>query len=354
MIRTLLAPLSLLYGMVIHIRNKFYDWGVFAAQEYDIPIVCVGNLAVGGTGKTPMAELLIDHFSHGYNVALLSRGYKRRTKGFVEAQVDSSFLAVGDEPKQIKMKYPEAVVAVCEDRNEGIRRIRAIHPEVNLIVLDDGFQFRSVEAWVNIVMMDYSKPFYNDHLLPWGDLRDSTSQLHRAHFVVVTKCPPDINALNMRIVNKSLGLYPYQRLYFSFISNGSIAPLFADVATDKILAGHNVIVMAGVANPAPMVASVEERYTVVDKLIFPDHHPYRMRDLALMERKLREAPEGTIIVTTEKDAVKLTNRKRIPLLLQQRLYLMPIKMSFIEYSEQNFLRKLDHNVKSNPKYGLLH
>ena len=143
--KTFLAPFALLYGMIVAVRHKLFDWGVLHSQEYDIPIVCVGNLTVGGTGKTPVAELLIEHLSRDHRVALLSRGYRRRTKGYVEAETNSSFRTVGDEPKQIKLKFPDIVVAVCEKRTEGIRQIRERHPEVNLIILDDGFQHRYVE-----------------------------------------------------------------------------------------------------------------------------------------------------------------------------------------------------------------
>ena len=354
MFRALLSPFAFLYGLAVTIRHKFYDWGFLHSEEFDIPIVCVGNLTVGGTGKTPVAEMLIEHLSRTYKVALLSRGYRRRTKGYVEATLRSSFREVGDEPKQIKLKFPDIVVAVCEKRAEGIRRIRQEHPEVDLIVLDDGFQHRQVEPWVNIVLMDYSRPIYRDHLLPWGSLRGRTNQLYRAHFVIVTKCPPEMNPLDMRIVTKSLALFPYQGLYFSSLSTGSITPLFADMASGQVLAGSPVIAMAGIGNPAPMIRSLRESYEVVDTLVFPDHHPYRMRDLDKMKKALESAPPGTIIVTTEKDAVKLTNRKRIPEEIQRALYFLPIKVSLTEDSKRNFLRKLDYDVRSNQKYGLLH
>ena len=188
MFKFLLAPFAWLYTFIIFIRHKMFDWKLLPSEEYDIPIVCIGNVTVGGTGKTPMTEALIRHLSGEYKIGVLSRGYKRRTKGYYEVESGSSFLNSGDEPKQIKLKFPEIIVSVCADRREGIARMRASHPELNLILLDDGFQHRYVEPWTSLVLMDYTRPVYKDHMLPWGSLRDSLSQMNRARFVVVNKC----------------------------------------------------------------------------------------------------------------------------------------------------------------------
>ena len=354
MLRLLLVPIAFLYNIAVTLRNKFFDWGWLKSEEFDIPIVCVGNLTVGGTGKTPFSEFLIEYFATRYQIALLSLGYRRRTKGFVEVAVTSSFLKVGDEAKQVKLKFPGIVVAVCEKRAEGIRRIRELHPEINLIILDDAFQHRQVESWVNIVLVDYTRPIYRDHLLPWGTLREPVRQLRRAHFVIVTKCPTDMTALDQRIVIKSLGLYPYQGLWFSQTLPGNISPLFPDMASARVEAGDPVIVMAGIANPKPLIHTLEERYNVVDTLIFRDHHPYRIRDLRKMERALKQALPGTVIVTTEKDAVKLTNRKRVPLSIQRTLYYLPIKMILYGDKAENFFQKIEKYVGANQKHSLLH
>lgn len=345
---------SVLYGAGVRIRHKGYDWGLIASREFDVPVVCVGNLTVGGTGKTPMTELLVDRLSRHFRVAVLSRGYKRRTKGFLEVGMETPFLDVGDEPKQIKLKFPDVVVAVCKEREAGIERIRELHPEVNLVLLDDGFQYRKVEAWANIILMDYGRPIYKDRLLPRGRLRDTRGQLYRANFVVVTKCPPEMSPLDMRIVRKSLELLPYQGLFFSNMCNGMPTALFPDVAERRVAVGDPVVVMAGIGAPEPFVRAMREKFHVVDTLIFPDHHPYRMRDLKRMQQALDDAPEGAILVTTEKDAVKLTNRRKIPADIQRRLYFVPVHLEFIDDSEGDFLRKLYHYVRSNQKYSLLH
>ena len=347
------VPLSWLYGMVVHIRHKLFDLKILRSEEFDIPVVCIGNLTVGGTGKTPVAELLIERFSEHYRDGVLSRGYRRRTKGFVLSTPASSARTIGDEPRQMKLKYPSVPVAVCEKRAEGIRLLRKAHPEIELIILDDAFQHRYVEPWVNILLMDYNNPVYRDRLLPWGRLRDTRNQIHRANFVLVTKCPDDLNPLDMRIVINSLGLFPYQSLYFTRMRQGEITPLFADRVVGKVREGDPVIAMSGIANPVPLLESLRKRFDVVAELTFDDHHTYRLSDMRRLEALFAAYPDA-VVLTTEKDAVKLTNRKKVPEAVQQRLYYVPIHVSFVADSESEFLRQLELYVRTNQKYSLLH
>lgn len=348
-----LAPAAFIYGIGITVRHKLFDWGILRSRQYDIPIICVGNITVGGTGKTPVTEMLIRRLSESFRIAVLSRGYKRKTKGYLEVEPGMSFLKTGDEPKQIKRRFPDVVVAVCEKRTEGIDRIRAQHPEVDLIIMDDGFQHRYVEPWVNIVLMDYTRPVYQDHLLPWGTLRDRVSQLERAHYILVTKCSPDINPLDRRIVRKSLKMYPYQNLYFCYTAKGQPAAMFPDAAARTLAPGAKVIAMSGIGNPAAFEECLGGRFDVVATLEYPDHHPYRSRDLKDMEQALRDFP-GSVIVTTEKDAVKLMNSKKIPAAIREKMFYQPIKVSFVEDTEFDFISKLKNDLRANPKDRLLH
>lgn len=343
----LLAPFSWIYRMVITVRHKLFDAGVLKSRKFDIPVICIGNITVGGTGKTPFAEMLIRHFSDSYNVALLSRGYGRKTRGYLEVRTSTPSLRCGDEPKQIKLKFPEAVVVVCEHRVEGIERIRRNHPEVNLIIMDDGFQHRKVDPKINIVLIDYTRPLHEDHLLPWGRLRDLPSQLHRAHFVCMTKCPPAMNALQQRITRKELSLYPYQCLFFTRVVSGTLQPIFPADAPPTVAAGTNVVAMAAIGNPSAFVQGLRNRFEVVDTILFNDHHTYRVADLARIERVIASSPEGTVIVTTEKDAVKLTSARKIPADIRRRLYFMPIHISFVDNSKEDFLHKLEYDVRTN-------
>lgn len=345
-----LAPISWIYGLVLSVRNRLYDAGVKKSIRYDTPVICVGNITVGGTGKTPMCELLIGHFREQYNVALLSRGYGRKTKGYREVSLKSSYRNVGDEPKQIKMKYPDTVVVVCENRDEGIERIGREHPEVNLIVMDDGFQHRRIEPKLNILMVDYTRPIDKDKLLPLGNLRDQPGQMKRAHYVIVTKCPPNMTPLDRRITRKRLELLPFQCLYFTRVTTAPLHAAFPDDAGDReIPAGSNVIGMAAIGNPGPFIENLKAKYNMVGELLFRDHHPYHVRDLNKMEAALAKAPEGTIIVTTEKDAVKLGNGAKIPQALRARIFVQPIQMTFVEDTKEDFFKKLEYDVRTDQK-----
>ena len=342
-----LVPAAWLYKLGVMFRHRLFDWGVLKSEKFDIPIVCIGNITVGGTGKTPMAEMVIAYMSKRYHVALLSRGYGRRTKGYLEVTSGAHYRDVGDEPLQIKMKFPDTVVAVCEKRAEGIRRIRAAHPEVDLIVMDDGFQHRYVVPKVNVVMIDATRPIRDDRMLPLGTLRDLPEDLHRAHYFVVTKCPEKMAPIDRRILRKTLIQVAYQRVYFTRFESFMPQPLFPDVAGEQTLrSGCPVIALSGIGNPKPFLRTLRERYEVAAELTLDDHHVYRVRDIRTLEALLREHPDAAI-VTTEKDAVKLTNRSKIPERVQRRLYYLPINISFIEDSATDFLQKLEEDVRGN-------
>ena len=272
MLKCLLAPAAFLYKAGVTFRHRLFDWGILKSEKFDIPIICIGNITVGGTGKTPMAEMVIAYMSQMHNVALLSRGYGRRTKGYLEVRADSHYRDAGDEPLQIKLKFPDTVVAVCEKRSEGIRRICAEHPEVDLIVMDDGFQHRYVEPKINIVMIDATRPVQHDRMLPVGTLRDLPEELHRAHYFVVTKCPERMAPIDRRILRKVLIQVAYQRVYFTRFESFMPQPLYAEEASGEPLAqGRPVIALSGIGNPKPFVQTLRERYEVVAEMTLDDH-----------------------------------------------------------------------------------
>ena len=271
MLKCLLAPAAFLYKMGVTFRHRLFDWGLLKSEKFDIPIICIGNITVGGTGKTPMAEMVIAYMSQMHRVALLSRGYGRRTKGYLEVSTDSHYRDVGDEPLQIKLKFPDTVVVVCEKRAEGIRRFRAAPPEVDLIIMDDGFQHRYVEPKINVVMIDATRPVQHDRMLPVGTLRDLPEELHRAHYFVVTKCPEHMAPIDRRILRKVLIQVAYQRVYFTRFESFMPQPLYADEAADGSLTqGRAVIALSGIGNPAPFLQSLRERYKVVAEMTLDD------------------------------------------------------------------------------------
>ncbi len=347
MLKILLAPAALLYEAGVTFRHRLFDWGILKSERFDIPIICIGNITVGGTGKTPMAEMIIGYMAQMHHVALLSRGYGRRTKGYIEVQPNSHYREVGDEPLQIKMKFPDTVVVVCEKRAEAIRRIRAEHPEIDLIVMDDGFQHRYVEPKVNVIMIDATRPIQHDRMLPLGTLRDLPDELHRAHYFIVTKCPDRMAPIDRRILRKVLIQVAYQKVYFTRFESFMPQPLYpAEAVFPALQHGMPVIALSGIGNPAPFIESLREHYELVGELTLDDHHVYKVRDMNAICDLLRKHP-GAVVVTTEKDAVKMTNRAKIPEKIRQNLYYIPINISFIEDSSTDFLQKLEEDVRAN-------
>jgi tetraacyldisaccharide 4'-kinase len=350
MFKLILAPLSWIYGMVIAVRNWLYDGGLKKSITFDVPVVCVGNITVGGTGKTPMCEALIRHFQETYNVGLISRGYRRNTRGYVEVLPETSWRSVGDEPRQIKTNCPDAVVVVCKDRVAGIRRMCEEHPEVNLVIMDDGFQYRRLCPKLNIVMTDYARPIDKDHWLPLGRLRDGRKQMRRAHYVVVARCPSGITPLERRIRRNNLELFPFQNLSFTRVAAGEPYPAFPDDGPQrKLHAGQRVVAMAALGNPASFVEGLAARYKLEEELLWGDHHPYVVRDLRRMEKALADAGDDAVIVTTEKDAVKLGNGAKIPPELRARIFVQPCEMAFIAETKEEFFKKLEYDVRTDQK-----
>ena len=275
-----LMPVSFLYKLGVLLRHRLFDWGILKQEKFDIPVVCIGNITVGGTGKTPMAEMVIAYMAQRHHVALISRGYGRRTKGYIEVTPESHYREVGDEPLQIKRKFPDTVVVVCEKRAEGIRRLRQEHPEVDLVVMDDGFQHRYVEPKVNIVMIDATRPVQHDRMLPAGNLRDLPEQLHRAHYFIVTKCPENMAPIDRRILRKVLVQVAYQRVYFTRFESFRPRPLFPEFVDEELNYGQQVIAMSGIGNPGPFVEGLRNNYKVIEDVRFDDHHVYRVKDMS--------------------------------------------------------------------------
>lgn len=334
--------LSYPYRMAISIRHWMFDCNLLKGVKFPIPIICVGNITVGGTGKTPTAEMIVEYMKSHYNVAVLSRGYGRRKKGYIEVKTSSSYRDVGDEPLQIKLKYPDTLVVVCEKRVEAVRRIMKEHPEVNLIVMDDGFQHRYVKARINVVIVDSTRPFYEDDFLPAGTLRDKTESLDRAHYFIVTKCPADMQPLAQRIWRKELHRIAYQKIYFTRVVPTEAVPLFP--TSNKLSEGDEVIVMSGIGNPRAFVSGVKKSFKVVATLNFPDHHVYSVADIERIVALLEKYPNA-MILTTEKDSVKLRRSRRVPDVMRERLFFEPLKVEFLEGSDEDFLGTLKSDLE---------
>ncbi len=334
----LLKPLSFAYGAITATRNKMFDCGILEQREFDIPVLVVGNIAVGGTGKTPHVEYLIELLHKKYRIGVLSRGYNRKTKGFHLATPQSSARQIGDEPFQIYRKFgPKGVmVAVCEDRCKGIDKMREIDPQLNLIILDDAFQHRYVKPTVSIVLTEHSHPVFEDEMMPAGRLREGSVALNRADMVIVTKCPDTMKQIDYRIFTKNMGLYPWQQLYFSKYTYGDLTPLFPDDTTARPdLAGmtdrDTIVIVAGIANPRPFIKHIRKSHAKIPGLIFSDHHNFKRNDIAAIIAKLKSAPDTkrAIVVTTEKDAMRLRDFPGLPLSLRRRIFYVPVAVQII-------------------------
>lgn len=350
----MLTPLSWVYGMGAAVRNWLFDSKILKEKEYDIPVVSVGNLTVGGSGKTPHVEYIISRLALEYNCAVLSRGYKRKTHGFILANPKSTPRQIGDEPYQIYNKFGANVqVAVCENRRKGIEELTRLFPNLQLIVLDDGFQHRWVKPKVSILLTDYERPFYNDKLLPLGRLRESLLQVNRADMVVVTKCPEDLKPLNFRITSKYLDLMKYQQLFFSRYEYGRLKPVFADDAPYEVNLSalgpkDTVLLLTGIAHPRHFVRHFRNYPFKVKIFHFPDHHDFTRSDIQKIEEKFKGLPgERKIIITTEKDAVRLMNNPYFPKEIKPFTFFLPVNVKMINgLDDKDFIRELKVAINS--------
>lgn len=333
----LLTPFSWIYGAVAFVRNKLYDWGLLRSVQFDIPVVSVGNITVGGTGKTPHVEYMVENLSTFYNIAVLSRGYKRKTRGFVLASDNSTPDTIGDEPYQIYRKYGYKVkVAVCEDRAKGIAKLQELDKDINLILLDDAFQHRSVQPKVSVLLVDYSRPIETDHLLPLGRLRESHMSRYRADIVIVSKLPDTVNPFIYRDVKNKLDLFAYQKLYFSRIVYGRLTPVFEKenpytVNLEQLSRSDVALLLSGIANPRPFIRHFKKYQCRVRVAHYPDHHNFTRADLQSIQTRFEELKGSRkMIITTEKDAVRLAHNPYFPEHLKPYIFYLPIRIEILD------------------------
>lgn len=337
LINAVLLPLSKLYGVATWTRNKMFDWGILRGKEFEVPIIVVGNLAVGGTGKTPHTEYIVRALKDCRKVAVLSRGYKRATKGFINASPQSTPRDIGDEAYQVYNKFGYKVpVAVCEDRVMGIERLKEIFPDLEAIILDDAFQHRYVKPRVSIVLTEFDRPVFEDFMLPYGRLRESVSGLERADIVIVTKCPPGIKPIQFNIFEKDLNLIPAQACFYTRLRYERVRPIFPDKAVSaprlsQLTERDSILAVCGIANPRPFVKHLKSFAPKVKVNIFPDHHEFTRKDMQLLLSRFNSLNgEQNYIITTEKDAVRLVNNPYFPPELQPYIFYMPVKVEFLE------------------------
>ena len=306
-----LLPLSWLYGLGVGFRNLLFEMGVLKERSYPTPVISVGNITVGGTGKTPHVEYLIRLLKGHLHVAVLSRGYKRKSRGFLLATPETPLRDLGDEPYQMKQKYPGIDVAVDAKRTRGIEHLTSgtyTKKEVDAILLDDAYQHRYVKPGLNILLVDYHRLIIYDKLLPAGRLREPVKGKDRADIVIVTKCPTTLNPMEFRVLTKQMNLYPYQQLYFTTIKYEPLRPLFEGTEhIEKLeeLAGRNILLLTGIASPKQIYYDLKPHTPNILPLRYGDHHNFKKKDIKKINEAFEALPSPKLIITTEKDAVRL-------------------------------------------------
>ncbi|RPH32958.1 MAG: tetraacyldisaccharide 4'-kinase [Bacteroidales bacterium] len=345
----LLAPFALLYGLIVKIRNLLFDYGILKSISFKKPVICVGNITVGGTGKTPHVEYLLKILSTSFNVATLSRGYGRKTKGFGYVTPASTAVEVGDEPLQMKLKYPAVKVAVDADRVNGISTLIKENPDLDAIILDDAFQHRWVKAGLQILLIDFNRLITRDYFLPMGRLRDSVKEKRRADIVLITKCPLDLSQEQKVSIINELRLSQKQSVYFTGISYGEPQPVFQEFGLSlELIKNQDVFAFAGIANPISFFSHIKNRMNLVEAYTFPDHFSFSESKLSpIIEAFIKNKSLHKSMVTTEKDAARIRGLSNLDTEIKKALFFIPIEIEFVDNQENNFINQILTYARKN-------
>jgi len=358
--RIILLPFSLVYGIVIAFRNILFDAGILSSTEFNLPVISVGNISTGGTGKTPHVEYLVELLKDNYKVATLSRGYKRKTRHFILAGTDSTVKEIGDEPVQIKQKYPEVQVAVDRKRVHGIQQLMEKVRDLDVILLDDAYQHRYVNPGLSILLIDFNRPITEDKLLPAGRLREQAYERRRANIILITKCPERLKPIERRLIVKTLKLYPFQHLFFTKLRYKEPVPVFMEenqpLNLKEIKASKPCILMVtGIVSPRLYKKHLRSISTRITEMTFCDHHIYTDKDILRIIQVFEEL-QGTdkLIFTTEKDAMKLRSFTTLPEPIKKRMFYVPVGIEFLNEETRNFNTQIQNYVRSNKRNSILH
>jgi len=354
-INKILLPLAWFYGIAVALRNYLFDKEIFRSETFSVPVICIGNLIVGGTGKTPHTEYLIRLLSKKYKIAVLSRGYKRKTQGFVLADKNASALALGDEPFQMFRKFPEIIVATDSNRRRGINNLLALsgdrRPEV--ILLDDAFQHRWVNPSLSILLSDWKRTFYNDYLLPAGRLREPAKNYRRADIIIFTKCPDCHCTLDPDTLGQVAEL-PELPVFHTTFEYKELLPVFPafDSIEKKSLErlkkeDYSVLLVTGLANPSDLIRYLKQYTNNLHSIVFPDHHNFSRRDIVRIEKSFKSIKNSRkILITSEKDAVRIMSHSAIQDEIKNFMYYIPVEVVFCREQEKLFIQKIENHVEN--------
>src|ERR1035437_8487695 len=355
-LRIIAFPFSLVYGCIVFLRNKLYDWGILSATEFDVPTISVGNLSVGGTGKTPHIEYLIRLLKSEFYIATLSRGYGRKTMGFVLSDTQSTAADIGDEPLQFKKKFKEIRVAADAKRVHGIKKLMEEFPSLQTILLDDAFQHRAVKPGLSIVLSDFRKPYTTDFMLPSGNLREFRSGIKRSDIIIITKCPEILLPIERKRLITAINPLPYQNIYFSFLKYGEFIPFNSDnnLFSKDYYFDHSytVVLLTGIATTASLEYYLKNKVKNIIPAKFSDHHNYTKNDLLSIQKIFNNiASANKIILTTEKDAMRLKNPEFSDILKILPIFYIPIEIEFHDKDKNEFNEQILHYVRANQKHS---
>ena len=350
-----LLCLSWLYGLGVGLRNLLFEMDVLKSRSFSTPVISVGNITVGGTGKTPHVEYLIRLLKNQLNVAVLSRGYKRKSRGFVLSDKDTPMPMIGDEPYQMKQKFPDITVAVDKKRTRGISKLIAADSglDVDVILLDDAFQHRYVKPGINILLVDYHRLVIYDCLLPAGRLREPVKAKDRADIVIITKCPKDLKPMEFRVITKAMNLYPYQQLYFSTLEYDQPKAVFGDAVFTDSLSGKNILLLTGIASPEQLLHDLQEYDSQITPLTFGDHHDFKRKDVEAINEAFASLPEPRLILTTEKDATRLMVTEGLSDDVKKQMYMLPLRIAIMQGQQEEFNQKILGYVRKNSRNSIL-
>ncbi|MBQ0073203.1 MAG: tetraacyldisaccharide 4'-kinase [Prevotella sp.] len=347
-----LLPLSALYGAGVWVRNLLFDTNVLKSRSFSVPVISIGNITVGGSGKTPHVEYLTKLLQDKVKVAVLSRGYKRKSKGYKLANAKTEMLEIGDEPYQMLKKFPKVNIAVDANRCHGIDMIMT-SPETRdtqVVLLDDAFQHRYVKPGINILLVDYHRLIIYDKLLPAGRLREPKEGKNRADIVIVTKCPDDLRPMDYRVLQRAMNLFPYQKLFFTTIHQKPLTPLFPEGRTiDTEAPLPNVLLLTGIASPEQMIRDLTPHCKSIIPMHFPDHHQFTASDAEAINMQYKMMAKPAIIITTEKDGTRLENNKVLSKEVRQAMYIQPIEIQFLLDDGDKFNETILNYVQQNTR-----
>jgi tetraacyldisaccharide 4'-kinase len=352
----LFYPIALIYGLITGLRNFLYNSGVLSSVEFHIPVICIGNITVGGTGKTPHTEYVADLLRDHFRVATLSRGYKRRSRDFRIASSASPVKEIGDEPMQIFRKFPDVLVAVDRNRVNGVNRILEEKPDIEVIILDDAFQHRRITPGFSILLFDFNRPIIRDYMMPYGNLRENKGNMRRADIILISKSPENISPIQRRIIVKEIDKAPYQNLYFTSITYKDPLPVFEDSGAAELLIDMSdtdqcgIVLITGIANPQPLKDYLNKTFKEINHLSFPDHYNFKEKDIQTISTAYIGLKSPVrYIITTEKDAVRLREFTNIAEPFKSALFYIPVGIKFLNDDKDEFDNMIVDYVRKNKR-----